>query len=153
MRHKVSGRKLNRSTNERKRLFRNLSRSLILHGSITTTRAKAKAIQGFVEKLVTKAKDNNLTIRRHLTSELNDQRSVNKLLTEIGPLFKTVNGGYTKIIKLVNRTSDNAQLAIITFTKTISKSEDIKKEKPIKTKKVSAKQNKIVTKEKVTKIK
>ena len=135
MRHKVFGRQLNRSSNERKRLLRNLSRSLILHGSMTTTLGKAKAMQGFVEKLVTKAKNNDLTSRRLLLSKINDVKSVDKLLTEIGPLFKSTNGGYTRIIKLVSRAGDNASQAIITFTKPVSKSEQVKKEKKVKPKK------------------
>lgn len=129
MRHKVAGRKLNRTSNERKRLFRNLTRSLILHGSITTTVAKAKSIQAYTEKMVTKSKINSLTSRRFLISELNDDLVVEKLLTEIGPLFKTTNGGYTKIIKLVNRIGDNSHMCVISFTKAISKSENIKLQK------------------------
>ncbi|MBI2029294.1 50S ribosomal protein L17 [Candidatus Gottesmanbacteria bacterium] len=127
MRHKVSGRKLNRTSNERKRLFRNLTRSLILHGSMTTTVAKAKSIQASTEKMITKARNNNIASRRFLYSQLNDNLVVEKLLTEIGPLFKTTNGGYTKIIKLVNRTGDNSRMCVISFAKAVSKSENVKK--------------------------
>lgn len=135
MRHRVKGAKLNRPANERKRLFKNLTRSLILHGSIKTTVARAKAIQSYTEKMVTDAKVNSLKVRRDLLSEINDERTVNKLLTEIGPLFKTTNGGYTRIVKLITRPGDNSQMAAISFTKTVSKSENIKKERPVKTKK------------------
>jgi len=122
MLHHVFGRKLNRTANERKRLFRNLTRSLILHGQINTTLAKAKAVQPLVEKLITKSRVADLTNRRFLLKQLNDQQVVNKLLTEIGPLFGNISGGYTRIIKLGNRLGDNAQSVVFTFTKSVSNS-------------------------------
>lgn len=122
MLHHVFGRKLNRTANERKRLFRNLTRSLILHGQINTTLAKAKAVQPLVEKLITRSKVANLENRRFLLKQLNDQQVVNKLLIEIGPLFDNIKGGYTKIIKLGNRLGDNAQSVVFTFTKSVSNS-------------------------------
>lgn len=112
-----------------------------MHGSITTTIAKAKSIQAYTEKMVTKSKVNNLITKRFLTSELNDNLVTEKLLTEIGPLFKTTDGGYTKIIKLVNRIGDNSKMCIISFTKAVSKSEQVEKKLEQKTKSQKA-QNK-----------
>lgn len=129
MLHSVFGRKLNRSANERKRLFRNLTRSLILHGKITTTLAKAKAIQPLIEKMITKAKnDNALKTRRLLLKSLSDRFTVDKLL-EIGPLFKNRNGGYTRIVKLGRRVGDNANHVVMTFTETVASSVISKVEK------------------------
>ncbi len=129
MQHMVFGRKLNRTANERKRLFRNLTRSLILHGQIKTSLAKAKAIQPLVEKLITKAKKNTdlLRTRRLLLKELADEKSVNKLL-EIGPLFNNRKGGYTRIIKLGNRAGDNTIEVVMSFTQTVGNSTEVKKQ-------------------------
>lgn len=128
MLHHVFGRKLNRSANERKRLFRNLARSLILNGQITTSFAKAKAVQPLVEKMVTRAKVNNLHNRRLLLKEIKDRSVVDKLLSEVGPLFKSRPGGYTRIIKIGNRLGDNTIQVMISFTQNIQKSETVKKE-------------------------
>ncbi len=118
MRHKVFGRKLNRNTNERKRLFRNISRSLILNGHVRTTLARAKAVQPFIEKLITKAKENNLRIRRILFKELVDKKIVEKT-TDIAKVFRLRKGGYTRITKLALRAGDNASEVIISFTENI----------------------------------
>lgn len=122
MLHHVFGRKLNRTANERKRLFKNLIRSLVVNGKISTTLAKAKAVQPGIEKLVTRAKITDLVSRRFLLKQINDEAVVDKLLTEIGPLFKNVNGGYTRIIKSGKRFGDNAQSVLFTFTKNVTNS-------------------------------
>lgn len=137
MLHHVFGRKLNRSANERKRLFRNLARSLILNGQITTSFAKAKAVQPLVEKMVTRAKVNTLHNRRLLLKEIKDRSVVDKLLSEVGPLFKSRPGGYTRIIKIGNRLGDNTIQVMISFTQNIQKSEIVKKE--LKEKEINAK--------------
>lgn len=122
MQHSIYGRKLNRTANERKRLFKNLIRSLILNGQIQTTLAKAKAIQPSIEKLVTKAKvGDTILTKRILMSEISDQNSVNKLL-EIGKLFKERKGGYTRILKLGNRLGDNATSVVMSFTTIVGNS-------------------------------
>ncbi len=146
MLHRVFGRKLNQSTNQRKRLFRNLTRSLILHGKIKTTLAKAKAIQPLIEKLVTKAKTDNLHNRRIVFKQLAERVVVDKLFKVIGPAFKEITGGYTRIIKFGTRKGDNSLLAVLTFTKEIPKEEEKKEEKALK--KVEIKKEKKVKKEK-----
>lgn len=130
MLHQVFGRKLNRTSNERKRLFRNLTRSLILYGRITTTLAKAKAIQPLVEKLVTRAKNNTLHNRRILLKEIVDRMVVDKLLKVVGPAFKNTHGGYTRIIKIKSSKGDNRTQAIISFTQEFVQEKKEVKEKP-----------------------
>lgn len=134
MLHHVFGRKLNRSSNERKRLFRNLARSLILHGQITTSIAKAKAIQPLVEKMVTRAKVNTLHNRRILLKEITERAVVDKLLSEIGPSFKNIAGGYTRIIKIANRDGDNTIQAVISFTQKFVTEKKVLKEKEVNAK-------------------
>lgn len=110
MRHLVFGRKLGRDTNERKALLANLSNSLISKGQITTTLAKAKFAQGYVEKLITAAKSNKLATQRSLAPYLTSQDFL-RLVSEIGPGFLERKGGYTRIIKLGSRLGDNAPMA------------------------------------------
>lgn len=114
MRHMMRGYKLGRVRRERLALIRNLAISLILHESIKTTLAKAKALQPFIEKLITTAKVNTLQTKRSLMSDLNNnQKVVSKMLELIGPRFKNRNGGYTRIIKAGFRAGDSAPAAII----------------------------------------
>ena len=120
MLHSIYGRKLGRTTDERKRLFINLSRSLFFHGKINTTLAKAKAIQPFVEKLITKARIDSLTTRRQLYKSLNDRHIVERVLKVIGPAFKNKPGGYTRIIKTPASFGDNAKQAVMMFTEKIA---------------------------------
>jgi len=118
--HRVRQRKFSRDTNARKALFKNLANALILNERITTTQARAKTLRPFIEKLVTKAKDDNLTSRRLLIGKLGLQNSVNKMLDVIGPVFKERAGGYTRIIKLPPRSGDRAEVAIIEFVENVS---------------------------------
>lgn len=134
MLHHVYGRKLGRTANERKRLFRNLTRSLVLHGQIVTTLAKAKAIVPLVEKLVTKAKENNIQNRRYILKKIADNEVTDKLLKEIGPLFKLRPGGYTRIIKTKSRIGDNTSCAVLSFTQTVTNSMVSKKVEAVKAK-------------------
>lgn len=113
MRHRRKGKKLNRDVSHRKALYRNLTISLIEHGSIETTLAKAKAARPFVERLVTVAKKGDLASRRRLISSLGGENPAEKLLSEIGPRFKKRPGGYTRIVKLGPRASDKAEMARI----------------------------------------
>src|SRR3989344_3829546 len=114
--HRVSHRKFSRDTNARKALLKNLANDLILRERVRTTEAKAKAIRPFVEKLITKSKDNTIASRRLLISKLGRENSVQKLLELVGPTFKDRPGGYTRIIKLVPRTGDKAEMAMIEFS-------------------------------------
>ena len=118
MRHLVKGRKLNRTSSHRIALKRNLANSLIQHKHIKTTLPKAKELQGFIERLVTYAKKNNLSSYRLITQKLPGslgKKSANILIHEICPNYKNRNGGYTRIVKIDNRKNDNATMSIIEF--------------------------------------
>ena len=114
MRHQRKTVKLGRTQGHRNALLSNLAVSLIDHGQIKTTVAKAKAVRPFVEKLVTKAKTGTLHSRRMALADLrHNEAAVRKLFTEIGPLNAERKGGYTRIVKLGMRRSDAAEMAII----------------------------------------
>lgn len=119
MRHRIAGRILGRDAGHRKALFRNLVRELYLHGRITTTEAKARAIRGDAEKLISKAKrgltdgGNRVHAQRQIVAYLNDKTVAKKVFDEIAPRFSARSGGYTRIIKLGKRLGDAADMAII----------------------------------------
>ena len=113
MRHGISGRKLNRKTNHRIALLKNLSKSLIEHEQITTTLPKAKDLRPFVEKLLTIGKKKDLSSRRRLFSYLRDENLVKKIIETLSPRYSNRNGGYTKIFKSGFRTGDSAPMAVI----------------------------------------
>jgi len=119
MRHRVFGRKLNRDHNARKSLFKNLISSLIDNGQITTTEAKAKAVRGLMDKLVTRAKQGTLQSRRLLESFLQDKDLVNKMVDEIAPKFSKRPGGFTRILRLERRYGDNAEMVKMEFVETV----------------------------------
>ncbi len=121
MLHRVSGKKLGRSTKQRKSLFRNLASSLILHEKIVTTEAKAKSIKPMVEKLVTRSKVNSIHNRRELMKALPSENAVKKLLEVVGPTFKDRAGGYTRIIRMGARAGDRAEMVTLTFVEDFSK--------------------------------
>lgn len=111
MRHRVKSKKLNRDTHHRKALFRNLVRSLVEHGSITTTEIKAKEAKRIADKLIGKSKDSSLATRRELHSFFGKRDVVNTLVDQVGPTFTKQPSGFTKITKLGTRRGDNAQMA------------------------------------------
>ena len=113
MRHGVAGRKLNRPTGHRLALYRNLVTDLLRYEHITTTLAKAKAIQPIAEKLVTVGKVDSVHHRRMATATLYDPIIVRKLFENVGPRFAERPGGYTRVIHLGSRLGDAAQLARI----------------------------------------
>lgn len=113
MRHKKNKITLDRKTAARRSLMTNLAESLILHEKIRTTKAKAKALRPFVEKLITKAKKNTLTARRELIKVLYNENAVKKLLEQIGPRNLSRNGGYSRITNLSRRVGDGAEEAVI----------------------------------------
>jgi large subunit ribosomal protein L17 len=115
MRHRVGGRKLQRTASHRAALFRNMSAALIKHEQITTTVAKAKELRPYVEKLVTLAKKGGLANRRLAHSRLLDDTQLKKLFDVLGPRYAGRNGGYTRVIKAGIRASDAAPMAIIEF--------------------------------------
>lgn len=133
MRHQVFGRKLNRDVKERRALFKSLVIALIQHGKIKTTVAKAKAIKGLVDKLVTKAKDGGNQAQRQISSFLTHKEIINKLILEVAPRFKDKIGGYLRMIKLGKRHSDNTEEAILTWSVEEVKKQDKEKKKDNKT--------------------
>lgn len=115
MRHRKQKSTLGRERGPRVALFRNLAESLILHGAVVTTLAKAKALRGMVEPLVTKAKGGALTDRRNIIRALYTEKAVKKLITHIAPRYKDRQGGYTRVVKLGNRVNDKGEKARIEF--------------------------------------
>lgn len=115
MRHRAAHRKLGRKTEHRISLLRNLAASLISHGRIRTTEAKAKELRPFVEKLVTLGKRDSLHARRHALSILPRREVVSRLFSDVSPRFSERPGGYTRILKLAHRQGDGAAMAFIEF--------------------------------------
>ena len=115
MRHRVGGRKLQRTSSHRAALFRNMAAALIKHEQITTTLAKAKELRPYVEKLVTLAKRGGLSNRRLAHARLMDETQLVKLFDTIGPRYAERAGGYTRVVKAGIRASDAADMAIIEF--------------------------------------
>jgi len=115
MRHRVGGRKLQRTSSHRAALFRNMAAALIKHEQITTTLAKAKELRPYTEKLVTLAKKGGLSNRRLAHGRLLDDTQLVKLFDVIGPRYAERSGGYTRVVKAGTRQSDAAPMAIIEF--------------------------------------
>jgi large subunit ribosomal protein L17 len=112
MKHAVKGKQLNRDVTARRALFKNLTLSLIEHGHITTTLAKAQAIKSSFDKLVTKAKQGTLHNRRLIDRQLNQRLAVNRLVDEIAPQIKRASG-FTRMTKLGMRRGDAAEMVKI----------------------------------------
>jgi large subunit ribosomal protein L17 len=164
MRKNVFGRQFSRDTNERKSLFKSLLSSLILDEGIKTTLEKAKAIKGDADKLVNKAKSKDKTLQIQLLQRTLGTDAMNKLIKDIAPRFKDRTSGYTRIIKLGRRFSDNAAMVLMEWViKPEVKNENLeirnkvkelsagKIEKKQEVKKTTKKVEKKETKRKVTK--
>ena len=115
MRHRVGGRKLQRTSAHRLALFRNMSAALIKHEQITTTTAKAKELRPYIEKLVTLAKKGGLSNRRLAHARMLDDTQLKKLFDVLAERYKDRSGGYTRIVKAGIRASDAAPISIIEF--------------------------------------
>jgi large subunit ribosomal protein L17 len=114
MRHLNKKKKLGRRTpSQRKAMVRNLAVSLIEHGRIKTTHARAVALRRFVEPLITFAKRGDLHARREVLKKLPQKEAVNKLFHEIAPIYSDRPGGYTRIVKLGFRDNDRAKVSLI----------------------------------------
>lgn len=113
MRHRESGRKLNRNSSHRKAMFRNMAVSLMHHELIKTTVPKAKELRRVAEPLITLAKTDSVARRRLAFSRLRDRKAVTKLFNDLGPRYKERPGGYLRIIKCGFRTGDKAPMAIV----------------------------------------
>lgn len=113
MRHGVKGRKLSRTAAHRKTTMQSLAMALIREHRIVTTLAKAKELRGFIEPLITRAKEDSHHNRRQVFSSLQNKDAVTTLFTEVGPKSKDRPGGYTRVIKAGHRKGDGAELAVI----------------------------------------
>src|SRR3990172_12483358 len=120
MLHRIAGKKLGRTKNQRTALFKGLAASLILHEKITTTEAKAKAVKPLIEKLVTRAKSDSLHSRRLLLKETGSENVVRKLLEVVGPKFKDRTGGYLRIVRIGARVGDQAKMVSLMFVEDFS---------------------------------
>lgn len=107
--------KLSRMRDQRRALLKSLAESLIIHESIVTTAPKAKTLRPYIEKLVTRAKDDNQHNRRQAKKHLSTTESLNKLFTDIGPRYAKRPGGYTRIERAGWRRGDDAEMARISF--------------------------------------
>ena len=139
MKHRIGFNALSRNNAERKALKRNMVTSLFRFERIETTKAKAKEVQRMAEKMITRAKVDNVHNRRLTAAILYDEAVVNKLFTEIAPLYADVNGGYTRIIKTTNRLGDAAEMAILELTKKTEKPEKKAKDNKKEDKKAAKK--------------
>ena len=113
MRHRESGRKLNRNSSHRKALFRNMTVSLVEQELITTTLAKAKELRRVAEPLITIARNDTVAKRRLAFARLRDRSAVTKLFNELGPRYRNRPGGYLRILKCGPRPGDKAPMAIV----------------------------------------
>jgi large subunit ribosomal protein L17 len=113
MRHRLSGRQLNRTSAHRQAMFRNMTSSLVEHEIIKTTLAKAKELRMFAEPLITLAKEDSVANRRLAFDRTRNKEAVGKLFTNLGPRFASRAGGYTRIIKCGYRAGDKAPMAYI----------------------------------------
>ncbi len=113
MRHRLAGRQFGRNSSHRKALFRNLVTSLLEHGHIETTEAKAKELQGIADKMITLGKKGDLSAKRMALSYIMSRDVVAKLFDEIAPRSAERNGGYTRVMKTRVRLGDSASMAII----------------------------------------
>ena len=113
MRHRTSGRKLNRTSQHRQMLFRNMAQALIKHEQIVTTLPKAKELRPVVERLITLGKRGDLHARRMAFARLRDDAMTKKLFEVLGPRYQERQGGYTRVLKAGFRYGDAAPMAVI----------------------------------------
>ena len=113
MRHRKSGRQLNRNSSHRKAMFRNMACSLFEHELIKTTLPKAKELRRVAEPLITSAKEDSVAKRRLAFARLRDDAAVGKLFNELGPRYKEREGGYLRILKCGYRPGDKAPMAYV----------------------------------------
>lgn len=123
MRHRMSGRKLNRTSSHRKAMFANMAAALIKHEQITTTLPKAKEMRGITDRLITLGKRGDLHARRQALSTLRDTALVDKLFTTLAERYAERPGGYTRVLKAGYRYGDSAPVGIIEL---VERDEDAK---------------------------
>ncbi|MFQ3248794.1 50S ribosomal protein L17 [Glaciecola sp.] len=113
MRHRKSGRQLNRNSSHRQAMFKNMAGSLVKHEVIKTTLPKAKELRRVIEPLITLAKQDSVANRRLAFARTGDKEVVGKLFNELGPRYDARPGGYSRILKCGFRTGDNAPMAYV----------------------------------------
>jgi len=113
MRHRNSGRQLNRNSSHRKAMFRNMAASLFHHEVIRTTLPKAKELRRVAEPLITLAKNDSVANRRRAFARMRDKDAVAKLFEDLGPRYQERPGGYLRVLKCGFRSGDNAPMAIV----------------------------------------
>ena len=113
MRHRKKGRNLSRTASHRRAVLRNLATSLFLHERIETTEAKAKELRPYAERLISRARKNDLHSRRLVARKIADREVLGKLFSDIAPRYAERPGGYTRILKLGHRKGDAAEMALI----------------------------------------
>ena len=153
MRHAVKGRKLKVTSSHKKALFSNLATSLLRQKRIKTTVAKAKELRTFVEKLITKAKRQDIAARRHVARFIHDRAVVKELFDEIIAKIGDRPGGYTRVVKLGSRRGDGADLALIElvdYNEGVIKTPKLKESKKAEQKVVEQKETKTESNEPLT---
>ena len=113
MKHRIVGRRLDRTTEHRTAMLKNMATSLFRHERIVTTAPKAKELKRFSEKLITLAKAGTPHARRQANAEIRDVEVLNKLFATLGPRFAARTGGYTRLVRVGRRAGDNADMAVI----------------------------------------
>ncbi len=126
MRHRKRSQRLSRPTGQRKALLRNLAISLLKYQRIKTTRAKARRVQSFIERLISLGKQNTLHSRRLALKMLNDKIAVGRLFSQITPLFKQRNSGFSRIVRYTHRCGDGAELVLLELTEKLLPAKPVK---------------------------
>ncbi|MBN2429854.1 MAG: 50S ribosomal protein L17 [Acidobacteria bacterium] len=152
MRHRVSGRKLNRTSSHRRAMFRNMATALFEHERIVTTLPKAKELRPVVEKLITQGRKGTLHARRHILSYVRSKDVAHKVMDEIAPRYADRPGGYIRILKLGYRDGDKTEMALVELigsepVKETPKKESKEKEKAGETPKTKTSRKKAAKKE------
>jgi len=145
MRHKVGFNRLDRKQSHRKAMLRNMAISLLRYERIETTKAKALEVRKVVEKMITRAKTDSVHDRRIIAKDVNDKAVLNKLFTEISPMFAERKGGYTRILKIGLRKGDAAEMVILELVeKTAAPEKAAKKDKKADKTKEAKQETKVV---------
>ena len=134
MRHRLKGRKLNRTSAHRKAMFKNLAASLIKYEQIITTLPKAKELKPQIDKVITIGKKNDLNNKKKLFSKLQNQSSVLKVFNELSKRYSKRNGGYSRVLKAGFRTGDDAPMAVIELVDRNPEAKKVDKPKKVETK-------------------
>lgn len=130
MRHQRAGKKLGRDSAHRKALYANLTSSLIVHGRIKTTVAKAKAVRPVAEKMITLGKRGDIHARRQALAYLRTQEVVHQLFADVAPRFADRPGGYTRIVKIGTRPGDSAEMAYLEFVDHVPRAPAVRQAAP-----------------------